>query len=78
MVDQQTGRASQLKNAAGVGVAAMNCCYDTSPRLFLPLRRAVSVYPVELSSTIERGGIHLHPAILHQPADCPRAEQLWR
>jgi hypothetical protein len=33
-MDQQTGRANQLKNAAGVGVAAKNGCYEISRQTF--------------------------------------------
>jgi hypothetical protein len=72
-MDQQTGRANQLKNAAGVAAATKQAPTDLSF-----LRLGVSVNPDELNSTIGRGGIHVHPAISHKPADCPRAEQLWR
>jgi len=60
-MDQQTGRANQQKNAAGVRVAARKQAQD----FFLPLRLGVSVNLAELNSTIGRGGIHLHPAISH-------------
>ena len=64
-MDQQTGRANQLKNAAGVGVATKNASYDTSQDFSFLCDWLVSVNPDELNSTIGRGGIHLHPAISH-------------